>query len=269
MSTSNSEWISPSYDKDQINLSTHYLINTRNYSGDRVKEFSTDDWKSYAQELDLSRKEDYLWNATRHAEAYAVTFCCGRAKLKDLMKSGVDEDMLRFAQEHYFHSTDLFAPNPKARWYGIFFGQIVPGEDAPKVWFKFPGDNRLYWYIIKGNERDFELIPDPRNKASMSKLYMYGEEPLRFLRDYPETFKYNRNECYRFLQEYQGRAEHMRKWKYTGFLIEDPPEFRSGDGIRDDIKNHAPITQGDNFYDRNAKHSFQSELYNMRMKYDA
>lgn len=183
--------------------------------------------------LELTRKEDFLWYSVRHADAYVDVHVCGRKFLQEKTRTGISDDELRECASYYYKPYDFIKLNDDAEWYGMYFSPMIAGESCPKVWIRFPGDESLYWYFIKGVDDSGALIldPDPRKKSTYNLIKR--SSILDITRDYPISMNHYREQAYKEFEKRDiGRPDRSDLDVRVGFLVYPFPEQHPGDKQR-------------------------------------
>lgn len=187
-----------------------------------------------ARNLNITRKDDYIWCYIRDAECYMQVSVAGRRYINDLIHDGYAYEPFEMAVDH-FYGNDLVDFNREADFWHIIFSPIAENEDKPKIWIKFPNTNELIWFFIEDyNEKDgFYLSPNPRMKGSV-KLFDkngYGEQFDALVRENPISIKYAMDMCEEYFERHNVIRPSDSRLCYNGaFLVHPMPEKKAGDG---------------------------------------
>lgn len=204
--------------------------------------FTAEEMDRIIERIELTRQEDFLWYAVRHAEAYVDVQICGRAYLDKLEKNGIsDTELSNSCIDHFYPDRrgKYLKLNESARWWGFIFSPMLSTEKGkPKIWIRFPDDEKLYWFFIDGyTDKDGLIVsPNPRMIKSMNHFKKFEKEFKDITSSYRETIKFARKEAYDFFERNQDRTpDHSNLHERIAFLVHPFPVRKPGDNVMLDV----------------------------------
>lgn len=210
----------------------------RNYLGSNNESYSripNDVTQRNIDALNLDRNEDYLWYSTAHAEAYIAIHVCGRQAILEMERKGLNEDYMKSSFNQFYRFSEMAKMNQNAHWWGLIFSPMIENESKPKIWIRFPNEEKVVWYFIDGFDKKKGLIlsPDPRKPYTMNYFAGYEKEFQEITSCYPKTIEHARNESYEIFKanEIQKPARSGINER-IGLLVYPFPEHKSGDRVR-------------------------------------